>query len=154
MPQTLVLRTAIQYLDTAQASKFYSRDGFLEILVGPINSLYSFSITSTPSVQSPGMDMWANVRIPSCDRLDANIAANSTGWKQLAGNGPLYSSLLGIPVSGLSQLGNTPFTITITYLDLDCSNISRGPPIPFGIKQNGVSWCWINDEHNDHFSSP
>jgi len=34
--------------------------------------------------------------------------------------------------------GNTPFTIETTYIDLDCYNVTRSQPIPYGDGYHGT----------------
>ncbi len=86
------------------------------------------------------MDQWGNVEIPYYSRLDGNTTANASSWKHPPESGSLFSALLGIPISGLAATGNSTFTITTTYLDLDCYSISRGPPIVDGVDENGNPW--------------
>lgn len=143
--QALVLNTTIRYLDTTQASFFYNPDFIPEISAGGINALYQSSLISSRSAQGSKMDQWGNVKIPYYSRLNAtNKMANASDWRHTPESGsPWFSSLLGIPISGLAASGNTTFTITTTYLDLNCYNISQGPPIvEGGVDENGSAWIF------------
>jgi hypothetical protein len=48
------------------------------------------------------------------------------GWVQATKSSMVYSSLFGIPISGLG-IGNTTLTIESTYISLSCSNMSTSP---------------------------
>jgi hypothetical protein len=71
------------------------------------------------------MDLWGNVKIPDISRISDNdaLSANSTGWINIPqGNNIIYSSVLGIPLSGIPKQGNTTFLIETSYIALDCYN--------------------------------
>ena len=139
-PEAVVSNITIKYLDTAQASFFYNPNYVPEVSAGGINALYLSSLIASRSAQGLSVDQWGNVKIPYYSRLDANTTANASSWKHPPESGSLFSALLGIPISGLAAAGNITFTITTTYLDLDCYNISRGPPIVDGVDENGDTW--------------
>jgi hypothetical protein len=100
------------------------------------------------------MDLWGNVKIPYYSRIASTVATNNSGWKAIPENEVEYSSILGIPTANLFDQPttvNTSFTITTTYLDLDCYNITRGPPIPLGVQHDGVTWHGTDTELNGSF---
>ncbi len=142
IPEAVASNITITYLDTAQESFFYNTDFLPEVSAGGINALYLSGIIASRSAQRLSIDQWGNVKIPYYSRLDDNTTANASSWKHPPESGSVFSALLGIPISGLAATGNSTFTITTTYIDLDCYNISRGPPIVNGADENGNMWLF------------
>ncbi|KAG4433477.1 hypothetical protein IFR05_011042 [Cadophora sp. M221] len=87
-------------------------------------SLFGASLCSPTAVKKSAVDLWGNVKIP----FQSNISSveDSEGWKivtQIETNSSLqYSSLFGIPVSGVPN-GNTTFRLESTYVELNCHTI-------------------------------
>ncbi|KAH7417436.1 hypothetical protein BKA64DRAFT_300674 [Cadophora sp. MPI-SDFR-AT-0126] len=139
----VISNTTVRYLDTTQATKFYSEqpEDLVEIIAGPINALYASSLMGPETAKMSSMDQWGNIKIPYLDRLSRNLTANSTGWVSLSDLdlGEInYSSLLGIPVSkplspgqGKSaDVANKTWTMSTTYLSLSCDTMARGSLVP------------------------
>jgi len=81
-------------------------------------------------------DMYRNVKIPDLARLKA-YSEDDEEWTAIrADNDATYSSLLGIPVSGIPTAGNTTFVIETSYYSVTCDNVTLGSPQDF----------WIIDE--------
>ena len=90
-----------------------------------LNSLYSAALFERYDEQSGSMDIWNNVKIPTIEPLIAFGEQNSEGWLSVDANSSIaYSSLVGIPVSGLNISANTTFNIESYYLVLDCPTLS------------------------------
>ncbi|CZR66059.1 uncharacterized protein PAC_15960 [Phialocephala subalpina] len=93
-------------------------------------SVLSASFLAPEEIKTGSMDTWGNVKIPLFSSL-SNISQDENGWLQIPQSNfiPTYSSLLGIPISGL-QAGNSTFNLESTYTELTCtsitSNITRG----------------------------
>ncbi|MDI1485515.1 MAG: hypothetical protein OHK93_000653 [Ramalina farinacea] len=96
-----------------------------------LNSLYSAALFERYEEQSASMDIWGNVKIPAIEPLIASGQQDVEGWLSVdANNNTSYSSLVGIPVSGLDQNANSTFSIESYYLVLDCSAfhvLDQGP---------------------------
>jgi hypothetical protein len=97
-------------------------------------ALFASSLLSPQAVKEGSSDFWGNVKIPYYSSvLSAGAVEDSDGWAQISpGITPIYSSLFGIPLWGIS-IGNTTFTIESTYLELVCTNITlSGQTTPDG----------------------
>ncbi|KAL2072698.1 hypothetical protein VTL71DRAFT_12041 [Oculimacula yallundae] len=159
--QPVVTNTTVQYLNSRQASKFYSEspEDQLEIIAGPINALYTSSLMAPDSAKMSSMDQWGNIKIPYFDRINANFTADSTGWISLsdhqAGN-ITYSSLLGIPFSKPidDKVSNLTWTMSTTYLSLNCHTMTREPLIPLNVKldTDNTTWSSLSTSPSSLFS--
>jgi hypothetical protein len=91
---------------------------------GPsLNALFASSLMAPASIRNSSMDLWANTKIPDISRLSNNrtLSENSTGWTNVPQTGDIpWSSVLGIPFSGIPKQGNTTFLIETSYIALDC----------------------------------
>lgn len=90
--------------------------------------LFGASLLSPVSIKTSDMDLWENVKIPYFSSvLNASPAPDADGWTYLPDDfRPTYSSLFGIPISGVLP-GNTTFTMESSYLTLRCGNLSISP---------------------------
>lgn len=78
------------------------------------------------------MDLWGNIKIPDLQHLIKNTTKNSTGWFDVSKQSNItYSSLLGLPVSGIPDTDTTEFTLDFSYMTLNCLNSSTGSLINF-----------------------
>ena len=153
----MISNSTVRYLDTTQATKFYSEkpEDLVEVIAGPINALYASSLMGPETAKLASMDQWGNIKIPYFDRLSKNLTVNSKGWISLSGLKPgeiIYSSLLGVPVSqslgrGIDEepkVANTTWTMSTTYLSLFCDTKSREPLIPLNTPisngENNRTW--------------
>jgi hypothetical protein len=84
-------------------------------------SIFSAALFSPDAVKLSSLDLWGNVKIPIFSSL-SNISQDGNGWKKLPPSfTPIYSSLFGIPLSGL-QTGSTTFNVESSYMELRCTN--------------------------------
>lgn len=84
------------------------------------DQMFIASLVTTTRTEQSSTDLWGNVKIP--------ILGNQTMWMQSAGQGdPVYSTLIGLPVLGLPDNGNTTATVTTPYLSFNCSGLSKIP---------------------------
>ncbi|KAL6792285.1 hypothetical protein GGI42DRAFT_364644 [Trichoderma sp. SZMC 28013] len=85
------------------------------------------SIASYTLLSNRNQDLWNNLRLPLIERLtdrpdesDAITLTNITGIT--------YSSLVGFPLTTLPATGNTSFTLSGSYMNVDCpvlQNVSK-----------------------------
>lgn len=101
--------------------------GFSSAIGAPLaslNALLTTSLMVPQNVDQSPMDLWDNVKIPDISRLP-NITANPAGWFNLTTNdNASFSSLIGIPFYVKPTNGNMSFQMEISYLSLNCSNIT------------------------------
>ncbi|KAL5321075.1 hypothetical protein ACEPPN_011886 [Leptodophora sp. 'Broadleaf-Isolate-01'] len=157
--QPVVSNSTVRYLDTTQASKFYSEaaEDQVEIIAGPINALYASSLMAPEMSKMSSMDQWGNIKIPYYDRLNSNLTANSTGWISFSGREPgdiTYSSLLGVPISKPqgSLSANTTWAMSATYLSLDCYTMTREPLVPLNTDLDNTTWHSLSTSSSMLFS--
>jgi hypothetical protein len=84
--------------------------------------LFTASLLAPAAVKTSSVDLWGNIKIPYFSSL-ANVTEDANGWKQIPQTNytPSYSSIFGIPISGIPA-GNATFNVQSTYVDLTCSN--------------------------------
>ncbi|KAI9819460.1 MAG: hypothetical protein M1827_006908 [Pycnora praestabilis] len=116
-------------VDTSTAVHYFSTDmepGFSEgdIWMGPsLDALYASSLMAPASIRNSPMDLWDNVKVPDLSRLSHGVTANDTGWiSASSGSDVTYSSILGIPLSNFSTIGNTSFKMETSYISVSCIN--------------------------------
>jgi hypothetical protein len=121
----------VTYVNTRQPS-YSGYTYFYDSWFSGFASLLTAALLASPDVKKGSRDLWGNVKIPYFSSL-SNITQDSDGWIQVPQNTntTIYSSLFGIPISGLPT-GNTSFNLESTYLELTCpnitSNITRNGP--------------------------
>jgi hypothetical protein len=82
-------------------------------------------------------DFYGNVKIPDLYRLKG-YNEEDVEWTAIPShNSTAYSSLMGVPVSGVPIIGNTTFTIETSYYSVTCDNVTLGPPQGFWIIHEG-----------------
>lgn len=118
---TATTATTATYFNTRQGSVAGTGYGsWLSIYM----TLFSAALIAPLEVKAGPMDLWGNVKIPYFSSME-DVAMNQDGWRNVpvAEMSLEYSSLFGVPVSGLTN-GNTTFTIESTYVELACSDRS------------------------------
>lgn len=77
------------------------------------------SVASGRVLNSRNQDLWGNVRMPSIEyltnRTDDYDTINITDTSNLT-----YFSLIGTPITTLPSAGNTSFTMSASYMNVDC----------------------------------
>ncbi|WEW57345.1 hypothetical protein PRK78_002811 [Emydomyces testavorans] len=117
-------------LNTERLSFFEAGADILR-MIPTLNALYLTSLMAPHHVKVSPVDLWGNVKIPLMSHLRPWVQANSSGWFEfLPRDEQPYSSLIGIPIMGHSQRGNTTFNIETSYFDLDCLNLTQSPYVP------------------------
>jgi hypothetical protein len=84
--------------------------------------IFTASLLAPTAVKTGPVDLWGNIKIPYFSGL-SNVTEDVNGWKQVPQTNytPSYSSIFGIPISGIPA-GNSTFNVQSTYVDLTCSN--------------------------------
>lgn len=81
-------------------------------------------------------DFYGNVKVPDFARL-SNHTQENADWTHVPSDKTVYSSVLGVPVSGIPTMGTTTFTIENSYYHVTCDNVTLGALQPFWIIQDG-----------------
>lgn len=112
---------------------------------GFVESLYVTSLLAAPTTVQNSMDNFNNLRLPTLKGL--RNQANSTGWVTIPQTRNVtYSSLIGVPITGINVLGNTSFLMDGSYYDLTFNGSSGGDLVLNG---SGIS---VNITMNDVFT--
>lgn len=96
-------------------------------LLSATTGIYEAAILSPANTKHSPRDLWNNVKIPMIESISNDA---STGWIDVPSDGVSYSSLIGLPVYGLSTDASTSFTIQVSYWYLDCPILTHGEPFP------------------------
>ncbi|KAF4637462.1 hypothetical protein G7Y89_g626 [Cudoniella acicularis] len=134
--------TSISYINSRQQSYATPTGAFQQRWFSGFSVLFGSSLLATTAVKEGSMDSWGNVKIP---RISSVLASGvqpdaESGWAQIPTSNftPTYSSLFGIPVSGLG-IGSTIFNLESTYLELTCGNMTLTPVSGNGSKSQNIS---------------
>ncbi|PVH89609.1 hypothetical protein DL98DRAFT_647344 [Cadophora sp. DSE1049] len=85
-----------------------------------VNALYTGCLIGTGSTKNGSQDSWGNIKIPMLESLGSMVGQE--GWIDVPGNHTTYSSMLGIPVSGIPRDRNSSFNLQSYYHHLQCSS--------------------------------
>lgn len=136
--------TSAGYFNLRQQSYAAPGGPFKNTWYSGFGILFGASLTAPNSVKTGTMDLWTNAKIPYYSNLlSSDATPDSLGWIQVAqtNSAPVYSSLFGIPLSGIG-LGNTTVSVESTYLELTCDTInttSQSPDIAQPIRSDLIS---------------
>jgi hypothetical protein len=92
-----------------------------------VNSQYLAAMLAPEAVKRSTLDLWGNVKVPLIEYYEQSSLSDREGWFTVNPEDPaeqdVYSSLIGIPMSGASQ---SPFidyrmNVQTMYLRLNCS---------------------------------
>lgn len=106
-------------------SSTYSGDGKF----ADASALYTAALLAPLSTKAGTRDPWGNVKIPSLENLNASTS-DTQGWIEVPSvieEPEVYSSLVGLPIVGLPQMGKSNFTIESTYLTVECAPFDQVP---------------------------
>lgn len=115
----------IQYLDVRNN---YSANAMADIgePQGIMNTLYRAALASSWTNQHSSMDIWGNIKIPMIENI--THPADSEGWIPISAANATFTSLIGLPLTGLpSTPGNSTFNIETSYYVLDCRSFVEAP---------------------------
>lgn len=123
-------------IQSTDAAWFYPMQAFIWVSLLDFNNAFRFHHISVPymaALQSStqttdsSTDMWGNLKIPDVRYLKAYGNITTIGdWVQIDNDTDIvYTSLLGLPVFGLSTSGNMTFNLTSHYWSVDCDRAVR-----------------------------
>jgi len=91
--------------------------------------LYLASLTAPQRMKDSPTDLWDNVKIPMLEDIPGwTGSADATDtWYEVPQENVSYSSLIGIPVSGIDSIAETAtFSLETSYWRLECPIVQRG----------------------------
>ncbi|KAM0151952.1 hypothetical protein ACHAPG_007959 [Botrytis cinerea] len=68
-----------------------------------VNAIFMSSVMGPPTTKSSPSDIWGNVKIPYIERYENGATPDSKGWFSVNYTNSIYSSLVGVPISGLDS---------------------------------------------------
>jgi hypothetical protein len=119
---------SLYYLSPTTSSVFYSASG-LDSSLNVIDSVFTASILADIEVQNSFVDNWGNVKVPWLEMINMSTA-DDQGWIETTQNSTTFTSLVGVPVVGLSNFNQTSYTMGLAYYFMDCPqamNVSYQP---------------------------
>ncbi|KAB8228846.1 uncharacterized protein BDW43DRAFT_315487 [Aspergillus alliaceus] len=119
---------ALAHFDTNNAGVMSANISYWQAKSPAPDNLYFTALLTASTTRSSTSDFWGNVKLPLIGELDQqDSAGNTSGWREIQNYTLVktYPSLLGIPVSGLSRVGNTTFNINSSYFDVDCRTVAN-----------------------------
>jgi hypothetical protein len=149
----------ITYFDTRSESVFSQNGQAADVYLPTTNAIFQASLMEPPSAKSSRQDLWSNVKIPNLASLATTPTLNSPTWINFTAEQDLaYSSLLGIPISGLPLDGRTTLMLESSYFTLTqdntIGNITNFAGNDFknetqlNTVKNGT-WHWANSEETE-----
>jgi hypothetical protein len=135
----------IGYANLTQTDSWSDLDTSLDttIFSSDIDVIYISSLASSSEVKQSPQDEWGNVKIPTYESLSTDEDAD--GFKPLLYHTETdWSSLLGIPMTGLNQNMGTNATLSTKYYYIDCMRLygvdgSTDWPADVGLSMYGNS---------------
>ncbi|RVD88558.1 uncharacterized protein DFL_002739 [Arthrobotrys flagrans] len=83
-------------------------------------TLYTASLLGIAASKYRAVDLWDNVRIPYIEEIEKQMPKpGPDGWYDVINKNTTYSSLLGIPIRGLTK--NITVNVQTSYSKLNCS---------------------------------
>jgi hypothetical protein len=86
------------------------------------DALFQSSLAAPMTSKTSPQDVWGNLKVPTLEYLPLYSSTSPQNWIPInsSNTSVIYSSLLGIPMAGLSSSRNTTFNLTTAYSMLDC----------------------------------
>jgi len=100
-------------------------------------TVYESSILASTKQRNAAQDLWNNVKIPDLAFVSRNQTPSIAGWYNVLPEQTAYSSLLGIPVIGVPQTGNTTFALETSYFAFACQQGTFGRTMPIVSRYDG-----------------
>lgn len=114
-----------------------------QVLWAQVNSMFVSTIIGSAASRSSPRDAWGNVKIPRIEYYEDIAAPNKDGWFETSGgSSDTYTSLIGIPISGINSTGFTDYQTRIqtSYLQILCSQelMNQSGFMPANFTQPGM----------------
>lgn len=133
-------------------TEYHGNAAGLSAYYTPSRALFSTAMMSVGQLKRRSQDIWGNIKIPFINQADGN---ETDAWTVFSDpNNITYSSLVGIPVSSIPKDGHTTFTMSTSYLSINCPvfEVLHQPPrftnytVPDAPRPNGTTNCsWAAD---------
>jgi hypothetical protein len=107
-----------------------------------LNSMFVAALPSSATQKGSPRDAWGHIKVPRIQHYENTSTPNDEGWyKASNGTGDDYSSLIGIPMSGMDSMDYIDYAVTIEamYFHLNCDNFSIPDDVHFEFNHN-ESW--------------
>ncbi|KAJ8114504.1 hypothetical protein OPT61_g3640 [Boeremia exigua] len=100
--------------------------GYAEMAWPLFAPLYMTALLTSRQYLTLPMDQFGNVKIPDLFQLKSySSSLPADTWYEIEeGSTPEYISIMGIPMAGLPETGNTTFTLDSHYWSIECGSLS------------------------------
>lgn len=115
-----------------------SRNAHQEI----VNTIFVGGIIGPLDSKTSPVDTWGNVKIPRIEYYESRAKADADGWfETTSGSTDSYSSMIGIPVSGINSSRFVKYRTTVQtpYFQTQCSFTTRPQSNNWTIPQSMVN---------------
>jgi hypothetical protein len=131
------------YLYVAPGPQMWVHDG--GTTESNLNSIFTATLLSSATQEGSPRDPWGHIKVPRVQHYEQMSPADDQGWyKTENGTEDTYSSLIGIPLSGIDSTDFIEYTATIEamYFHLDCDTYS----IPDGFQfEYNYDQSWLGN---------
>jgi hypothetical protein len=113
----------LRYLDLNKTGVLATDSNEVEWLFTPINTAFNTALLSPLDSKQSSQDLYGNLKVPMIEPLVTSSYQDQDGWYALNGStgATVYSSINGLPFSGLDASGNSTFYLTTSYILSNCT---------------------------------
>jgi len=113
----------LRYLDLNETGVLATGSNHVEWLFTPINTAFNTALLSPLDSKQSSQDLYGNLKVPMIEPLVTSSYQDRDGWYALNGSTgtTVYSSINGLPFSGLDASGNSTFDLTTSYILSNCA---------------------------------
>lgn len=122
--QLTMTNKTLRYLNSDSLSILNTGADIIQELGFLMNALYLSALLTPPIGQAASMDTWGNIKIPTIEKFEQATRSDANGWFAVSPENASYSSLVGLPVSGISTAGSSHFSMESHYMSTSC-NVSN-----------------------------
>ena len=105
----------------------------------PSDAIFTAALISSADSKASHQDPYGNIKVPIYDSLPQASSLDATGWREVPETGVVWSSLVGIPLQGLSSTGVSNFSLNTGYMTSQC-------------QVSGQAWSFTNYLELDSFN--
>lgn len=136
--------STLQYMDANSSWPDEFITGDTGSLFTSADALFQSSLAAPMASKTSPQDIWGNLKVPTLEYLPLYSSGSPQNWISVNSSNTsiIYSSLLGLPVAGLSSSRNTTFNLTTAYAMLECPVLgpsNNGVPVMPGVNATN-SW--------------
>jgi hypothetical protein len=144
----------VRYLDLNETGVLAFSNNRVLAPLTPFNTAFATALLSPLDTKQSSQDLYGNLKVPMIEPLVTSSHPDQDGWYAVNGStgATIYSSINGLPFSGLDASGNSTFDLTTSYFLSECtvrvvSNNSNNHTLP--LSTLGASNSEYGNEYAD-----